>query len=164
MSRLLITSDLHLGHKNIHKFRKDLGYSNHDEHDRWLYDRIASSINKPDTVYFLGDVAFNKEWLHAIGNIKCRHKKLILGNHDRDHHTIEELVEVFDSVDSLLSKRNCWFTHCPIHPDEIRRRHFNIHGHTHGHCIDDKRYLNVCVEHTDYKPISFEQLMEKANG
>jgi calcineurin-like phosphoesterase family protein len=183
MSALKFTSDLHLGHKNICKYRTD--FSSSDNHDSFIFENLVRDIKKRDTLYFLGDVAFTKEWLAEIKSIKCQHKKLICGNHDRDHHTMRELCDAFDSVDVLLSKRNIWMTHCPIHPQELRGRDFNIHGHLHNKLVEkeeayeveygifegnleyrdipDPRYLNVCVEHTDWKPITFEDLMRKVN-
>lgn len=27
--------------------------------------------------------------------------------------------------------------------------------------VDDTRYLNICVEHTNYNPISFDEILDK---
>jgi calcineurin-like phosphoesterase family protein len=114
----------------------------------------------------LGDVAFSEKWLEKVKNIKCKHKKLVCGNHDLDHFSMARLVSVYDSIDVLYSKRNVWWTHCPMHPDEIRRKFYNIHGHTHNHIIlnsdglPSEHYFNACVEHTDYKPITFGEIDE----
>ena len=175
MSKLLITSDLHLGHRNICKYRTQ--FSSADEHHNFIFENLATNVGKRDTLYILGDCAFDKFWLEKVKGIKCQHKKLICGNHDTEHHTMKELCDVFDSVESLLSKRNMWFSHCPIHPQEMRGRLLNIHGHLHNHkvgsfeergymgmyedvFIENKRYFNACVEHTNYKPISFAEIME----
>ena len=113
-------------------------------------------------MYLLGDVAFDKYWLERVGTIKCRHLKLICGNHDLDFHHMKDLVDVFDSVETLFTKRNFWLTHCPIHPQEMRTRKANIHGHLHGNIVLDSNgnpdplYINVCVEHTNWKPVSFQ--------
>jgi calcineurin-like phosphoesterase family protein len=161
----MITSDLHLGHKNICKYRT--GFKDAQQHHEILFENLARSITKRDTVYFLGDICFDAFWLEQISTIKCQHKKLIVGNHCTEHNPMSELVKVFDSVDSLLSKRNFWFTHCPIHPQEIRNRQGVIHGHLHGNIVldaqlqPDKRFFNACVEHTEYKPISFEEIMKR---
>lgn len=130
MSKLLITSDLHLGHKNIHKYRTQ--FSTADEHHNFVFENLATNVGKRDTLYILGDCTFDKFWLEKIKNIKCQHKKLICGNHDSEHHTMKELCDAFDSVEALMSKRNVWFSHCPIHPQEMRGRLLNIHGH----CVD----------------------------
>ena len=169
MSRLMITSDLHLGHKNIHKFRDQ--FSTAEEHHEVIFDNLASNIGKRDSLIFLGDVAFDYWWLGRLKSIKCAKKTLILGNHDTEHLKMWALDKAFDSIHSMFSKRNMWFSHCPIHPDQFRDRLLNIHGHLHDKKVlarniinnemrPDLRYFNACVEHTDYKPISFSEILE----
>ena len=163
----MITSDLHLGHKAICKYRPQ--FSTMEEHNETLFENLATNINKRDTLFLLGDVAFDLSWHHKISEIKCRHKVLILGNHDTDRKPrVHEFASLYDRVHGLLSHRNDWWSHCPIHPQELRGRLGNIHGHLHGNhvwsentqdCID-QRYINACVEHTNYKPISFEELVQ----
>ena len=159
MSRLLITSDLHLGHRNIHKYRTQ--FSTAEEHHEFTYEQLCTNVKKADTVYFLGDVAFDAYWLGKVGELRCKHKKLIVGNHDTEHHKMVDLCKVFDSVEGLMSKRNIWFTHCPIHPQEIRGKVGIIHGHLHQKVVDDSRYFNACVEHTEYKPITFADIIKR---
>jgi len=162
MSGLVIWSDLHLGHKAICKYRTQ--FSTPEEHDEIIYDRLASSVGKRDSLWLLGDVAFTKDWLFKIGAIKCAKKTLILGNHDLEGKMkFTDLVGVYDSVQSLVSRRNYWFSHCPIHPDEIRGREGVIHGHVHNKSLLDKRYFNACVENTNYHPITFPAIMERLN-
>lgn len=165
MSKLLISSDLHLGHNNICKYRTN--FKTPEEHHETLFENLAMSVNKSDTLYLLGDIAFDKYWLGRVADIKCRHKKLVCGNHDIDHHKMRELCDAFDSVDTLLSRRNVWLTHCPIHPQEIRGRSGNIHGHLHGKLVTledgtkDTRYFNACVEHTDWKPVLYSDIIKQ---
>lgn len=178
----MITSDLHLGHKNICKYRTQ--FSTEEEHNEVMFDNLASSLNKRDTLFMLGDMAFTLEWHKKLSEIKCRHKVLILGNHDTDRSVkVQHFQGMYDKIHSLLSHRNYWFSHCPIHPQELRGRLGNIHGHLHGGVVEreiqvpystdegsgsrievciDTRYLNACVEHTNFKPISFEELIERA--
>ena len=173
MSRLMLTSDLHLGHKAIHKYRPS--FSSAEEHHEIMFDNLASNINKRDSLVLLGDICFSKEWLARIKEIKCLKKTIVVGNHDLEFGiTMRDLVDTYDSVQCLWSKRNYWFSHAPIHPQEMRTRKGNIHGHLHGnmvwknwiHPVDDfrpgldqidQRYINVCVEHTDWKPITFQE-------
>lgn len=174
MSRLLFTSDLHLGHRNICKYRTQ--FSSPEEHDNTLYENLATSVHKRDTLYLLGDIAFTFEWLEKIKQINCRHKLLVCGNHDTERGIkMKHLVDVYDDVVALTSKRNYWISHCPIHPQEMRGRLGNITGHLHSKkvmvdylvpdpYVEDWNYLNACVEHTDYKPITFEQLIEEQQG
>lgn len=165
----MITSDLHLGHKNICKYRTQ--FSSAEEHDEVVFDNLATNIKKRDSLFILGDVAFNEYWVKKIGTINCVKKTLLLGNHDTEHVGIATLMLAFDSIHSLFSKRNCWFSHAPIHQDCFRGRKLNIHGHMHDEKVmykntsmnmrEDLRYFNACVEHTDYKPISFAEILER---
>ena len=160
MSRLMITSDLHLGHKNVIKWRTQ--FSSNEEHDEVLFDNLMSSIGKRDSIIFLGDVAMTKPWLARIAAIK-NHTYLICGNHDTERGiTMRHLVESYDKIYSLYSRRNCWLSHCPIHHESMRGRILNIHGHVHESTINDSSYFNACVENTDYKPISFKEILERA--
>jgi len=159
MSRLLLVGDLHLGHNNIHRYRTY--FKSAEEHHEVLFDNLATMVRKRDTIYFMGDVAFTQEWLDKIKGLRCLHKLLILGNHDTDKKLqVKDYVPVYDKIVSLMSKRNYWFSHCPIHPDEMRRKIGNIHGHTHDYVVQDPRYINVCPEHTDWKPITFEDAIK----
>ena len=168
MSRLLFTSDLHLGHNNITKYRG--AFTSAEEHHEVLFDKLASNVQKRDTLYLLGDIAFSLYWLEKVSNINCSHKLLICGNHDLEHGiTMRHLVAYYDDVKSLYSKRNNWISHCPIHPQEMRGRVLNIHGHTHHSMVldegsPDNTYFNACVEQTDYKPITYEEIKAKVSG
>jgi calcineurin-like phosphoesterase family protein len=174
MSKLYITSDLHLGHSNITRYRTN--FATAEEHHETLFENLATTVGKRDTLYLLGDVAFDKEWLARIASLKVRHKVLICGNHDLERGIhMRDLVETYDAVYSLWSKRDYWFSHCPIHPQEMRARKGNIHGHLHGNRVwsqheeygsdgydeIDTRYLNACVEHCDWKPITFQELTQE---
>jgi len=175
MSRLMITSDLHLGHKNICKYRTQ--FNSMEEHNEIIFDNLASSVTKRDTLFLLGDIAFSLDWHQRVSEIRCKHKVIILGNHDTDRSVkVHQFAGLYDKVHGLLSHRNYWWSHCPIHPQELRGRKGNIHGHLHGNMVwgeeqesgglmgestwseVDQRYINACVEHTDWKPVSFEEL------
>lgn len=171
MTRLLISSDLHLGHKNIHKYRTQ--FATAEEHHEFVFEQLATSVNKRDSLILLGDVAFDLEWLTRVADLKCAKKLLICGNHDTENGIkMRDLVRVYDDVMALYSRRNYWFSHCPIHPQELRGRKGNIHGHLHNKLVmiptnpvfpsierTDSRYINACVEHTNYKPISFADII-----
>jgi calcineurin-like phosphoesterase family protein len=162
----MLTSDLHLGHRNINKYRD--GFSSQEEHDNTLFENLATGVNKRDTLYLLGDICFTKEWLEKVSTIKCNRKVLVCGNHDIERGiNMKMLVQAYDDVKPFFSHRNFWFSHCPIHPSEVIHRLGNIHGHTHQHHVRmengtfDTRYFNVSVDVTEFKPISFEKLMER---
>lgn len=158
MSTNYFISDPHLGHEHVIKFRTQ--FSSSQEHDDHILEQCKERLRKQDKLYINGDVAFNYEALQKIKEIKGT-KILILGNHDTEWkkrgYTFKDLLEVFDDVQSMVKWHEFWLTHCPIHPDELRGK-YNIHGHIHNHVIDDPRYLNICMEHIDYRPISLEEI------
>lgn len=144
------TSDPHLGHKNIAKFRpwvKSMEQSNQMFFDAW-----ASTIKKRDVVYLLGDVAFDWQSLLYLNELPGR-KILIKGNHD-DLLPTRAQVEVFEEIYGLLKYKGFWLSHAPIHPSEMRGRIANVHGHIHdkivinSHClVPNPAYVNVCIDH-----------------
>lgn len=157
MSRLFLTSDLHLGHRNIHKYRP---FDSAEEHHNFVKEEYYKVIGKRDVVYFLGDIAFTKEWQEDLATWPG-HKILILGNHDTaEGGHIKRHVEIYNKIHSLMHKKGCWLSHAPMHPDELRGK-FCIHGHLHDKVIDDVRYRNVCLEHTEYKPILFDEVISE---
>lgn len=164
MSRVYLCSDLHLGHKNIHKFRCvekgfELNFANEKEHREWILYHLNHKTNKRDVVYMLGDIAFNEEALLDLKKIPCR-KILVKGNHCVDS-PLEN--EVFEKVLGLTRYRGVWLSHAPIHPVELRGKP-NFHGHVHYCTLKDSRYQNCCIEEfmkIFNKPIvSFEEVRQ----
>jgi calcineurin-like phosphoesterase family protein len=146
-----ICSDLHLGHKNISKFRKFVTDS--ADNTNKIVNCWRETIRKQDIVFCLGDVAFDKESLDILGNLKGR-KVLIKGNHD-DFISTKDQANVFEEIHGILQYKGMWLTHCPIHPAEMRKRKGNAHGHTHNFQITKgfgpfkklhPKYLNCCVD------------------
>jgi calcineurin-like phosphoesterase family protein len=152
MATVYLTSDLHLGHKNISKFR---GLSSEEENYEILKEKWHRVVTKRDTVILLGDVCFTEERLKDFSSWTAEQKILVAGNHDLDKLSMKTLVNYYDKVYSLLKYKGMWLSHAPIHPDELRGR-VNVHGHCHYHEVDDQRYLNVCVEHTEMQPVNIE--------
>lgn len=157
MSRLMISSDLHLGHKNAYKWRG--GFESPEEHHALVFENLAANINKRDTLLLCGDVALDQHWLDKLSTINCVKKILVLGNHDTERLDVLRFREVFDEIHGLLKLRKIWFSHCPVHPAELRGCRGNIHGHVHEKTIDDDRYFNACLENTAYAPVSFQDIL-----
>lgn len=158
MSNVYVTSDWHLGHKNITNFRTE--FESEQQHSEMILANYLSMITKKDTVWFLGDIVFSREYLQRISDLPGT-KKLVLGNHDVERTiTISDLCLVYDGIYSLVNYKGAWLSHAPIHVDELRGK-VNVHGHCHFHKIPDKRYINVCLEHTAYAPIRFDYLISE---
>ena len=95
MANVWFTSDLHLGHKNIHKFRTD--FESEEHHRAIIKENYHSVVTKRDKVFFLGDLAF-QEALEDVSTWVAERKVLILGNHCTNNISMQEIVKHFDEV------------------------------------------------------------------
>lgn len=154
MSDVRFISDLHLGHKNMAIKRR---FNDVYEHDEYIIEQWNKVVQKRDVTYVLGDITMEKPdyyILDALNGIKY----VILGNHDMRQH-VPELLKYVDGVAGMIKyKHNYILTHCPIHPSEMDRFCYNIHGHVHEHSLKDKRYINVSAEVIDYTPKLLKEL------
>ena len=148
-----IISDLHLGHKNMAKYR---GFNSVEEHDNHIVKCWNSVVRKKDTVWILGDIGMEKSSSYHLLDQMLGIKKVVLGNHDKPQH-IQELLKYVNLVCGMIKYKGFWLTHAPIHPAELYRGH-NIHGHVHNKTIKkwygvkDNRYINVSAEIVNYTP------------
>jgi calcineurin-like phosphoesterase family protein len=156
MSKTYFTSDWHLGHRNILKYRPQ--FKTIEEHDNTFINNFNKVVRKRDTVYFLGDICFTEESLQQIKNLNFCRKILYLGNHD--FKDTRKLLEVFDEVYAFRSFKRYWLSHAPIHTQELRNRIGNIHGHLHASILDDpeKRYFDVSPEKRNFEIVDFEDV------
>lgn len=153
MSRVLFIGDLHLGHKNIHKFRKE--FSSQEEHEELILENLHKYVRPRDKVFYLGDAAFNNEVTRRLAGVPGR-KVLVRGNHDNAQ--FHEYVQVFEDVQGIMRYKYAWLSHCPIHPQELRGK-INIHGHVHSATIPDVRYVNCSAENIGYIPIDYRAII-----
>jgi calcineurin-like phosphoesterase family protein len=164
MSNTWFCSDLHFGHKNISKFRKEV----QTEEDNRLAIKTdwLRLVHKTDHVYVLGDAAFTMETVDDFRQLPGT-KHLVRGNHDKLDTNV--YLKYFKNIYGLLKYKEFWLSHAPIHPNELRGR-VNLHGHVHYNTVQDNRYFNCCPENLwklEYPSlISIEQLREnlKQNG
>ena len=158
-----IISDLHIGHKNIHKHRSH-HQATAEEHWEEALEGLRS-VPKRATLFLLGDIAFTKEHLSLVKDIPCKNKILICGNHDTESGiTMRDLTDTYEKVYSLSKYKGFWQQHAPVHPSELRGLR-QLHGHTHYYLMLDEegevdtRYINTCVEYTGYRPLNWEYVV-----
>ena len=173
-----VISDTHFGHTNSwEKFKLADGsplrpFTSTEEMDETMIERWNAKVQPQDTVYHLGDVVINKKYLNLVKRLNGR-KILIRGNHDifRDEEYREVGFEQLHGVRVFVDK--FILSHIPLHPDCVTERFkVNVHGHLHANEVmrqmevpemrhlqePDPRYLCVSVEHTNYEPLSFEEV------
>ena len=159
--QVIFTSDLHLGHRNIHKFREP--FNSCKEHDEYIFNEL-SQLNKRTIVYILGDFLFDgphlEEYLKTLAKFPCLFR-IVPGNHDSKSLYTQSIANNILVELPLFTYKNAWLSHCPIHPQEIRNRLGNIHGHLHGTVIEDSRYFNVNLDVNNYKFVELETILTK---
>lgn len=168
MTRIWLISDTHFGHENIYKFvsfdgvtRVRQRFDSAKDADSFMLDRWNDLVRPEDHIYHLGDVAMNfSPWVETIKKLPG-HKRLILGNHDKGRPR-QYIDAGFEKImgSRYWDRKVAILSHIPLHPDSLGfGSALNIHGHIHDRKLSDPRYVNVCVEHTDYEPILLEQVL-----
>ena len=163
MQTVYFLADLHLGHKNIPKYREKYGepFKDLDSHNEYVISRIQKTVGPRDVLWILVDTCFNKESLPLLNEIPCE-KRLILGNHCTEKLNISDYLPYFKEIHGMYKHSSgMWLTHAPIHPEQLRGR-FNIHGHIHGEKLNFHawKYFNCSLENINFSPISIDEVRE----
>ena len=171
---IYFTSDTHFGHKNIITFKNDNGdlirpFESVEEMDELMVENWNKVVTPQDRIYHLGDVVINRRCLPILERLNG-HKVLIKGNHDI--FKLKDFTPYFDDIRAyrVFPKYDLICSHIPVHPNQLENRFkWNMHGHLHENIVKntdgtpDERYINVCVEHTNYTPISLDEILERIN-
>ena len=104
-------------------------------------------------------------------------KVLIKGNHDI--FNLSEFTPYFRDIRGYHVMNGMILSHIPISEAQMGRFGTNIHGHLHSNRVMkprgvdaktgqilysdqiDPRYISVCVEQTDFRPILFEEVQKR---
>lgn len=179
MPKTWLTADPHFGHQGVCVFTRADGsklrpWDNAEEMDEALIERWNSVVKPEDRIYVLGDLAMKPKAMHAVMPRLLGRKVLIKGNHDI--FKMKEYAQYFDDIRAYSILDGTILSHIPIHEGSLGRFGCNIHGHTHAHRVTrervlektgdlyavenmlDPRYFCVSVEHTDFTPITFDEV------
>lgn len=166
MSNEFYIGDTHFWHYNIIKFQPVLRpFSSIEEHNEYIVECWNKRVQPSDLVWHLGDVLFgkaNETHVEILSRLNGR-KRLVMGNHDQyfNDELITKIMPHFERIYGVAQAHGCVLTHIPVHPNQFHRYKANIHGHTHSHNIEDKRYINVSCEQIGLTPISWDELKLK---
>ena len=182
MPSVFLVSDTHFGHeKTCTVFKREDGsplrpFSSAEEMDEFMIKAWNERVKPNDKVYHLGDVVINRKFLSVLGRLNGD-KVLIRGNHDI--FKLEDYTQYFRDVRGYHVMNGLILSHVPVHTDSLARFGANIHGHLHANRVMrargvdaktgdilysneiDPRYHCVCVEHTDFAPILFEDVLAR---
>lgn len=164
------TADTHFGHANIIKHCKR-PFKDTIEMNYQIIKNINAAVKPEDTLFILGDVAFEKKVLfESMAEIKCK-KVLLVGNHDnwRTFNVLqqEKLIESYH--DTLMVKYNgisIWLSHYPhLAWDKQIYGAYHLYGHVHGRFANEPNKnglsMDVGVDCNNYCPLSFFQINDK---
>jgi len=178
MPAVFLVSDTHFGHKGVCHFTREdkvtklRPWDTPEEMDEAMVKSWNERVGPKDKVYHLGDVVINRKSLVTMSRLNGD-KVLIRGNHDifpdDEYRKYFRELRAYHVVDGMI------FSHIPLHPESLGRFGVNIHGHLHanrvmkpgsaaGEVVNkviDPRYHCVCVEHTDFAPILFEDVKKR---
>ena len=178
MPSVFLVSDTHFGHKGVCHFTRSDGvtklrpWDTPEEMDEAMVKAWNERVKPTDKVYHLGDVVINRKSLATMARLNGD-KVLIRGNHDI--FPDDEYRKYFRELRAYHVMNGMILSHIPIHEESLGRFGVNIHGHLHANRVMkagpasgefvnnviDPRYHCVCVEHTDFAPILFEDVQKR---
>ena len=151
-------SDTHFCHEAIIDFGQR-PFASVPEMDEAMADYWAERVKDQDLVYHLGDITWKRAGLHIFEKLPGT-KRLIIGNHD-DGKACAGLVQRLELVREFDEGPNAFSaTHMPM-MFERGGPAINVHGHVHLGDLPDPRYVNICVERTDYRPLHIDEVRER---
>lgn len=184
MAETWLTSDPHWFHDNIiqHCGRP---FKSHKDMNEFMIEQWNTFVKPQDSVYCLGDWTMfrggrqQRETISKLTRSLNGHKRLLLGNHD--HFPVE--VYINDMGFEKIRGTGQWLdrmilSHYPIHPNSMAFSAVAcVHGHIHQNPSPDpvigldknnrvivKPYVNVCVEQTNYHPITLGEVKDKVRA
>ena len=178
MPAVFLVSDTHFGHKGVCHFTRNDGvtklrpWDTPEEMDEAMVKAWNERVKPTDKIYHLGDVVINRRSLVTMSRLNGD-KVLIRGNHDI--FPDDEYRKYFRELRAYHVMNGMILSHIPIHEESLGRFGVNIHGHLHANRVMkagpasgefvnkvvDPRYHCVCVEHTDFAPILFEDVQKR---
>ncbi|MBD3190523.1 MAG: phosphoesterase [Candidatus Heimdallarchaeota archaeon] len=158
------SADCHLSHKNIIKYC-NRPFKDVDEMDKTILNNFKRTIRPKDTLYFLGDLTFNKNaaylFFAALTDVEIH---FILGNHDSSK--IRKIAEEYCQSVSRLKEikiKGISITLCHYAMRVWNASHYNswqLYGHSHGTLPPTGKQWDVGVDNHGFFPICFEELDE----
>ena len=153
-----VIADLHFGDASTHARRRDQ-FASVTAMDRAIVVRWNEVVTDHDVVHVLGDVG-KRQGLELIRHLRGT-KHLVAGNAD----DLEAVFRtgLFTSVGVARWLPGLLLTHIPVHPDQLRGKTINVHGHLHSAMINDPRYVCVSAEQTGYVPVPLKEVAGRSS-
>jgi calcineurin-like phosphoesterase family protein len=157
-------------HAFHNKLLENRGFPDNDSMNDKLAESINSVVSKGDILVHAGDFAFGgiENCIKFRQMIKCKSLWLTPGNHDQRFLRQEKFCKLFSKIKDVIlikGKRQVAVFHYPI--ESWPAMHYgtlHVHSHCHKPIRPMKNRFNVNVDVGGYIPISFDQLLERADA
>lgn len=168
MPTVFVISDTHFDHANMLKFRTSNGelcriFDTVDDMNEYMIEAWNKRVRPQDHVYHLGDVALGRKGLGMVRRLNG-HLRLVRGNHDV-YDTKYYLAAGFKEIYGIRVLDDLIFSHIPLHPESVKPRWTNVHGHIHNNLAFEPytpllgpKYFNASAEVLHYIPRSLEEI------
>ena len=173
MSKIFLTSDLHLGHDREFMY-KPRGFTSIEEHDEAIFKRWNSVVSDNDIVYILGDLMLgdNEQGIRKLEEL-CGTFNVVIGNHDTD--TRVELFKNCPKIKSILyadflkyKGYRFFLCHYPtltanLEKEYLKQCTINLFGHTHQktNFYNDIPFMyHVGMDSHDCYPVLLNDIIE----
>ena len=161
-------ADTHFGHSAIIRY-ENRPFSNISEQEEVLVKNWNEIVTDEDTVYVIGDFGLSesKEETSRVCHALNGRKILVMGNHDTNEPQWYRECGFSEASPWPILIEGFWIlSHEPLYINE-NMPYANIYGHVHANPTykdASRQSVCVCVERTDYRPISFEEVRKKVLG
>lgn len=166
MQDLWISSDHHIGHKNILRYCPDTRpFDSVEEMDEEIIRRHNSLVMPDDIFYMLGDFSFSNE-KRTTDVLKRMNgeKHYIFGNHCKVMHG-KGVVKQFEWMGKYkeikVDKQDVILFHFPILEwNKCHRGSYHFFGHLHSNLVRG-RSMDIGVDSNNLYPHNIRDLLEK---
>ena len=160
-----LISDTHFDHANIIRYC-DRPFNSAQAMNQAMLSNWNSVIAPNDLVYFLGDMSCGRYsrkasfWLRYLTGRKV----FIRGSHDKEIRG-DSVLKVVDKEIIQVEDVTFLLIHNAFSPAVDGWNGWIIHGHSHNNRpFLDGTKINVCVEVTDYRPVSLHEIFQKVKS
>lgn len=164
------TSDWHLGHANIIK-HCNRPFDNLHEMNEAIINNYNSLVKDDDVVYNLGDVSYKCAYgyLESLMNRFKGNIFIVAGNHDNRQYLKKllnkKIIKGLDEVlDLKIDGKHVWLSHYAHRVwNKSHYGTYHLFAHSHGKLPPYGLSFDVGVDNWEFKPISWDQVVEKMN-
>ena len=158
-------ADTHFGEDTLLRY-ENRPFADTAVMDAELIRRWNSVVDDGDEVWVLGDFGAAGAEAAVLARL-CGRKYLVKGNHDTEsseYYRSAGFAEVYDMP--VLYRDFFILSHAPLYVSE-NMPYANLFGHVHASPVYrnfSAHHFCVCVERTDYTPLTLEEIMKRCTA